>query len=312
MVYYYKLIRRDSMCKLTIHTATYNRAYILRKAYESLKAQTCKDFEWIITDDGSNDSTEELVNSWIKQNNGFPIIYNKLNHVGIPRALNSGVNRASTQWFMMLDSDDYLLPETVEKVMAWLEEIQNDERFAGVGFARCYPDGRYMKKQEPCGINEHGYFDATHLERKDHRIDMDMCEVHRTELFKKYPFQYWENESYAPEQLNFNQIAFAGYKLRWRLDKLYICEYLPGGQTMDDGLVKRNPMGFAMMHNQNLLINKSFFENCKSVIYMIALCLYASYPEYLKHSNKKVLTYLLFPLGWLLSLRRKRQFRAMN
>lgn len=34
--------------KLTIHTATYNRAYILPKAYESLCAQTCKDFEWII------------------------------------------------------------------------------------------------------------------------------------------------------------------------------------------------------------------------------------------------------------------------
>jgi len=38
------------MPKLTIHTASYNRAYILGKAYESLKAQTCKDFEWIISD----------------------------------------------------------------------------------------------------------------------------------------------------------------------------------------------------------------------------------------------------------------------
>ena len=45
--------------KLTIHTATYNRAYILPKAYESLCAQTCKDFEWIITDDGSTDGRSE-------------------------------------------------------------------------------------------------------------------------------------------------------------------------------------------------------------------------------------------------------------
>ena len=49
------------MPKLTIHTATYNRAYILGKAYDSLRKQTNKDFEWIITDDGSEDHTEELV-----------------------------------------------------------------------------------------------------------------------------------------------------------------------------------------------------------------------------------------------------------
>ena len=104
------------MPRLTIHTATYNRAYILGQAYASLKAQTCKDFEWIITDDGSTDNTEELVKEWQMEESGFPVIYNKLQHVGIPRALNSGVSKASAAWFMMLDSDDYLLPETVEKV----------------------------------------------------------------------------------------------------------------------------------------------------------------------------------------------------
>ena len=59
--------------KLTIHTATYNRAYILPQAYESLKAQTCKDFEWIITDDGSTDGTDELIRSWQMEDNGFPM-----------------------------------------------------------------------------------------------------------------------------------------------------------------------------------------------------------------------------------------------
>ena len=60
--------------KLTIHTATYNRAYILPKAYESLCAQTCKDFEWIITDDGSTDGTDALVRSWQEKDNGFSIV----------------------------------------------------------------------------------------------------------------------------------------------------------------------------------------------------------------------------------------------
>lgn len=125
------------MCKITIHTATYNRAYILPVAYASLKNQTSKDFEWIITDDGSTDNTQELVFQWIEEDPGFPIVYNKLPHVGIPRALNSGVNLATTEWFMMLDSDDHIEPDTVKKVIKWLDEIKYDSMFAGIGFARC-------------------------------------------------------------------------------------------------------------------------------------------------------------------------------
>ncbi len=102
--------------------------YILKKAYDSLVNQTNKDFEWIITDDGSTDNTSELVKSWKLNDNGFDIIYNKLNHIGIPRALNYGVQSSNTGWFMMLDSDDYILPNTVELVLNWLEEIKDDEK----------------------------------------------------------------------------------------------------------------------------------------------------------------------------------------
>ena len=46
--------------KISIFTPTYNRAYILGALYESLRKQTCLDFEWIIVDDGSTDNTDEL------------------------------------------------------------------------------------------------------------------------------------------------------------------------------------------------------------------------------------------------------------
>jgi len=301
------------MPKLTIHTATYNRGYILPQAYESLRKQTCKDFEWIITDDGSSDNTEELVREWEAQlDNGFPIIYNKLAHVGIPRALNSGVNRAGTEWFMMLDSDDYLEPQTVELVLTWLEEIADDSTFAGVGFTKCQPNGEYMKKQIPQIDPAVGYVDATHIERKKFNLNMDMCEVHRTSLFKQYPFLYWETESYAPEQLNYYNIALAGYKLRWRDEKLYRCEYLPDGQTRDDGLVKRNPMGFAMMYNQNILLSKTLKEKCVNTVRMTALSIYAGNPGYALRCNNPLLGVLTYPAGILLAVRRRRQYNKMK
>lgn len=215
------------MPKITIHTATYNRAYILPKAYESLRKQSCKDFEWIITDDGSTDETSALVENWINQDNGFSIIYNKLNHVGIPRALNSGVNRANTDWFMMLDSDDYILPETVNKVLVWIDEIKNDSSFAGIGYAKCFPDGRYMRNQTPIIDSDIGYVDATNVDREKYNLDMDMNEVYRVKYLKKYPFLVWKNEFYAPEQLPFNNMSFDGLKIRWRDEKLYICDNFP-------------------------------------------------------------------------------------
>ena len=297
--------------KLTIHTATYNRAYILGKAYESLCAQTCKDFEWIITDDGSTDGTDVLVRSWQEKNNGFSIVYNPMPHVNIPRALNSGVKRTRTAWFMMLDSDDMLVPNGVETILRYLPEIEDNKDFVGLGFAKCQPDGRFMKDQTPLIDPKLGYVDATNIERPRYCLNMDMCEVHRTELLRRFPFQYWPTEGYAPEQLNYNAIALAGYRFRWRAEKLQICDYLLDGQTRNDRLVKCNPMGYAMMHNQNILLSKTFSEKCRCAMQMTALALYAGHPEYLKESNNMAATILTFPLGAALSVRRRMQYAKM-
>lgn len=297
--------------KITIHTATYNRAYILGQAYESLKKQTCKDFEWVITDDGSTDETEKLVNRWMKEDNGFEIIYNKLEHVGIPRALNSGVNLAKTEWFMIVDSDDYILPETVEKVLGWINEVRKIPHICGIGYARCYPDGKYMKDQEPIIDPVVGYVDAGNCERGKYNLDMDMVEAYRTEILKKYPFQCWPGEQFAPEQLSLNAMSLDGYKVRWHADKLYVCEYLEDGVTKSSTVVKNNPMGFAMMYNQNLLIHKGFRDKFRDAMQMTALCLYSGNNQYLKETNSKFYTIISYPAGLLLSKRRKKQFEKM-
>lgn len=303
------------MARITIHTATYNRGFILGKAYESLKNQTCKDFEWIITDDGSTDGTSELVERWQTEDKGFDIIYNLLQHVGIPRALNSGVSKARTEWFMMLDSDDSLLPETVSKVITWLDEIERlpqDMKIGGVGFCRCFPNGEYMKPQKPLIDPAVGYVDATHLDRGKYHLDMDCCEVHRIDLLKKHPFQYWPTEKYAPEQLCFYSIAFDGWRLRWRDEKLYICDYLPDGQTRNNKLVKNNPMGFAMMYNQNLKRTSDFRERFRNASQMIALSSYSHNLGYLCQSNDKFMTLMALPFGLLLGVRRRAQFKKLG
>lgn len=294
--------------RITIHTAAFNRAYTLGKVYDSLLSQTCKSFEWIITDDGSTDNTEALIRSWQTRKNGFDIIYDKLPHVGFPRALNSGVRLAKTNWFMMLDSDDYLLPETVETLLAWIEEIDEDPCFVGVAGTRRYPNGRFMKDQIPLIPSSPGYLDISNSDRYLYNLDMDCFEVNRTTLLREYPFQYWPTEEYAPPALNYNALSLAGYKWRWRIANLYICEYHDDGLTKNQNKVKNNPMGYAMMYNQDLLRFSNFKSRCYNAIQMIALCLYAHQLNYLKESNAPVTTLFVLPLGIMLGLRRFVQF----
>lgn len=63
------------MIKLTVFTPTYNRAHTLPRTYESLVKQDCKEFIWLIVDDGSTDQTEELVRKWQTEKTGFEIRY---------------------------------------------------------------------------------------------------------------------------------------------------------------------------------------------------------------------------------------------
>ena len=63
------------MVLLTVFTPAYNRAHTLPRTYESLREQDCKDFIWLIVDDGSTDETADMVKRWKKEENGFEIQY---------------------------------------------------------------------------------------------------------------------------------------------------------------------------------------------------------------------------------------------
>ena len=101
--------------KLTIFTPAYNRAYTLPTLYESLLEQTCKDFIWIIVNDGSSDNTDKVVSEWLRDNK-VNIIYQKQTNQGKMAAHNTGVTMCTTEYFVCIDSDDHLVPDAVEYI----------------------------------------------------------------------------------------------------------------------------------------------------------------------------------------------------
>lgn len=214
---------------MTILTPTYNRGYILDKAFNSLCRQNDTDFEWIIIDDGSTDNTESLVKAWMNEQLPFILRYFKQENGGKHRALNKGIQEARYDYILILDSDDYLTDDAVFKIHSWIKTIEGRDDFAGVSGLR-----GWINRDGHIGGNGDGreYIDAKNNERRKYNLMGDKAEVYKTDILRKYPFPEFEGEKFLSEHVVWDTIAKDGYKLRWFNDVIYKCEYL------DDGLTK--------------------------------------------------------------------------
>ena len=126
---------------ITVFTPTYNRGYIIQQLYDSLILQSYKNFEWLVIDDGSTDDTEELFKSFIAERK-IKIHYSKVKNGGKHRAINKGLELARGNFFFIVDSDDYLPSNALERVSFFTKQIESEDALAGVSGLRIYPDGR--------------------------------------------------------------------------------------------------------------------------------------------------------------------------
>lgn len=111
---------------LSIITPTYNRADKLHVAFNSLMAQTNKNFQWIIVDDGSSDNTHDVVSDFIKQAD-FKIIYKTIPHGGKHIATRAAYEHADTEWSLELDSDDeFYCDDTVKHLYKMTQSVSDD------------------------------------------------------------------------------------------------------------------------------------------------------------------------------------------
>ncbi|MHC4195719.1 MAG: glycosyltransferase family 2 protein [Planctomycetota bacterium] len=104
------------MAKVSICIPTYNRKNYLKETLESVFAQTYKDYEVVIVDDGSTDGTEQM----IKQSN-YPIRYFWQNNLGVSKARNKLIELAEGEYITFIDSDDLLFRYAVEDLMNLVE-----------------------------------------------------------------------------------------------------------------------------------------------------------------------------------------------
>ena len=95
---------------------TYNRARLLPRAIQSVLAQTLKDVEIVVVDDGSTDNTREAISPFLGK-----IKYISLEHRGVAHARNEGMKNAAGKYIAWLGSDDIYLPYKLELQISFME-----------------------------------------------------------------------------------------------------------------------------------------------------------------------------------------------
>lgn len=287
------------MSLISVITPTYNRSHLLIQVGESLVSQTCRDFEWLIVDDGSTDKTCNVIGC-IKNRykDLFPIIDISKENGGKHTAINKGVENAHGDLVLILDSDDELPENAIETICSHYEKISKDCSFAGVCGMMAHRNGERITQWD----NHWGnclVVNGLDLRYKL-RVKGDMCEVFRTEVLRKFPFPEIKGERFCPEALVWNRIALK-YKLRCFDQVIYYRDYLEGGLT--DKIVKirmDSPIATMMTYQELTKYDIPFKDKLKAAVN------YWRFRFCAKGDNNPSIDYkwyFVIPLGYLMHLK---------
>ena len=286
------------MKTLTVFTPTYNRAHTLTRTYQSLCRQTCKDFEWLVIDDGSTDNTCELIQGFI-DDAIIPIRYIYKENGGLYTGYNTAYANIETELNVCIDSDDYMPENVVELIVkTWRE--RGSERYAGIIGLDFYAD----TKKPIAGIFPDDLTECWFLDLYTKRIHRgDSKQVMRTDLMKQVsPLIGFEGEK------NFNPV----YML------LQVCDEKPllvlnenlcyvdyqQNDSMSAVIYRQymnSPRSFAKLRLLEMGLKRStIVYRFRSAIHYVSSSIIIKDSNWLKSTHNKILVLLAVPLGMCL------------
>lgn len=233
---------------LTIFTPTFNRAYILPKLYKSLVNQTDKNFIWLIVDDGSYDETKDLVQQFQNENQ-IEIQYIFQENRGKHFAVNNGLRNTKTEFFCVVDSDDFLADNAVAEMNVLSGKIKNDSQIAGFTFIRFSEKTDFDKEK-------YGKKEWMVSGRADYEWEFpgEMTYCFKTKIHQEFYFPEYEGEKFCAESLVFRRIE-RQYKI------LFTDKVLAFGDYLEDGLMSNYYQLLLKNPNGSLLNIKERFKD---------------------------------------------------
>lgn len=284
---------------LTIFTPSYNRAEFLRKGYNALCTQSCKDFIWMIIDDGSTDNTAEVVSELQKLNGGFEIRYIYKENGGLHTGYNTAIENASTELCMCIDSDDWIADGAVERIVQVWKQVKRED-CGGICGLDADPSGKPICFMDMDGsyINLNQY-DVTHKWAGDRKL------VVRTDLYKQVaPMPTFAGEkNFNPQYMHIK--ICENYNFYVLNEVLCIVDYQDTG--MSTGIYQQflnSPNSFAEYRRLQMTMkpNNARYIVKNAVHYDSSCILAGKAKEIITQSPRKIITAFVAPLGLLLSM----------
>lgn len=231
----------------TVFTPTYNRAHTLSRVYDSLAAQTFRDFEWLVVDDGSTDGTEALVTAWT-QTAAFPIHYIKQSNQGKHIAHNVAVRAARGALFLTLDSDDACVATALERLDWHWNAIPDAERggFSAITVLVQDQHGQLVGDRFPRDIIDGNLAEMVYR----YNVRGEKWGFQRTDVLRQYLFTEIRGRGLIPEGVVWQKIGLQ-YRMRFVNEVLRI--YFVEGPSLSRGNRPENDaFGRRMYYLQSL------------------------------------------------------------
>ena len=291
------------MSRLTILTPLYNRREYLDRIFKSLSAQTNKDFQWLVIDDGSCiPSFDQFYEYSLKSE--FEIEYHYKENGGKHTALNYSHPYIKGEYLLILDSDDYLTCDAVDIILGEWEKYESDDNIAVVSLLKCFEDEKLIAEYPTECVSDHISF------RININILGDCCEVVRSSVFKDFEFPVFEGETFLDEMHLWYGIG-RKYKTAYVNRAVYVAEYLEDGLSGNvKSLYMRNPLGSIHSQLTALSCNLNLKNRLKRSILLIVYGKAAEkgFWEVLKLSPAKLMTLALWAPSSLLYVVWKKKY----
>ncbi len=210
--------------KVSVLTPTYNRANTLTNLYESLKKNSKFgiEIEWLIMDDGSTDNTKELFEKFQKEE-VIEILYEYQENKGKMAALNKLVPKASGEYIIECDSDDYFTDNAFEYIARYCKDDEEIYAYAFLKYDQNHCNiGNLFKEDKQTTTMFDLYFKQGETGEK--------ALVFNAKIRKQFSYELEKNERFITEARMHHKMD-KQYKIEGINLPLMICEYREDGYT---------------------------------------------------------------------------------
>lgn len=269
--------------KISVLTATYNRANLLSKLYESIINNLKEDIfvEWLIMDDGSTDSTKNLISKFIGENK-VKIQYFFQENQGKMQAINNLINYAHGDLIIECDSDDYFVDNAFSIIKDEFEKNESKmKNFYALCFLKYDQTGKNMGKTFKNEISK--MFDLYFKEGEDGEKAL----VFNSQIRKQYKYELENGERFITEARMFHKMDDK-YSIICINKPIMICEYQDEGYTRNIiKQFKENPYGY-YEYFKEILQRDTKGINFKKRLYVIKHYILFSYLTKNKKSCRNI------------------------